>query len=357
MKKVKLRLSSSSYDIEIGAGILGQSGKRLTECGFKESAVIVTNPVVDNLYGDTIRLSLITKGFRVNTLIVPDGERQKSLETAGRLYQQLADCCAERNTPIIALGGGVIGDLAGFVAATYLRGVPLIQVPTTLLAQVDSSIGGKVAVDHNQLKNRVGSFYQPKMVISDIDTIDSLGRRQITDGLSEVIKYGVIQNPDFFTYLENNLEKVKLLDKTTLEEVVFQSARIKGKVVEEDEKDFGLRTILNFGHTVGHAVETVSDFNVSHGEAVAIGMLAAARISQRMDIFRQNELSRLENLIKRAGLPTGMADPKLEEIILVMMQDKKVQGGKIRFVLPESIGKVFLTDDVDLHMVKEALKV
>ena len=355
MEKVQLRLGNNSYDINIGPGILKQSGCQLKESGFADRLVIITNPVVNNLYGDTIRRSLTAEGFMITTLIIPDGEDQKSLKTAGRLYHELSECYAERITPILALGGGVIGDLAGFVAATYLRGVPLIQVPTTLLAQVDSSIGGKVALDHDRLKNKIGAFYQPRLVISDIDTIKTLGNKQFSNGLAEVIKYGVIQDEGFFTYLENNLDRIKLLDTETLEEVVLRSASIKAEIVEKDEKDLGLRAILNFGHTVGHAIESVSDFKVSHGEAVAIGMLAAAKVSCRMSILTQNELTRLESLIKRAGLPTRMPDPGIEKLVSAMKQDKKLLKGKLRFVLPESMGKVFISDGVNLSLVKQAL--
>ncbi len=355
MKKVRLRLGSNSYDIDIGSGILKQSGHQLKEKGFAGRLVVIGNPVVQDLYGDVIGRSLTASGFTVTTLTVPDGEEQKSLETAGRLYRELAECYAERTTPILALGGGVIGDLAGFVAATYLRGVPLVQLPTTLLAQVDSSIGGKVALDHDRLKNKIGAFYQPRLVISDIDTIRTLDDKQFTNGLAEVIKYGVIRDEGFFTYLENNLDKIKLLDTETVEEIVFRSAKIKAEVVEKDEKDLGLRAILNFGHTVGHAVESVSNFKVSHGEAVAIGMLAAARISQRMSILKQNELARLEDLIKRAGLPTRLPDPGMEKLVAAMKQDKKVLKGRLRFILPQSLGKVFITEEVDLSLVEQAL--
>lgn len=355
MKEIRLRLGSNSYDIDIGPGILKQSGHQLKEIGFDGRLVVISNPVVHDLYGDVVGRSLTASGFAVTTLTIPDGEEQKSLETAGRLYRELAECHAERTTPILALGGGVIGDLAGFVAATYLRGVPLVQLPTTLLAQVDSSIGGKVALDHDRLKNKIGAFYQPRLVISDIDTIRTLDDKQFTNGLAEVIKYGVIRDEGFFTYLENNLDKIKLLDAETVEEIVFRSAKIKAEVVEKDEKDLGLRAILNFGHTVGHAVESVSNFKVSHGEAVAIGMLAAARISQRMSILKQNELARLEDLIKRAGLPTRLPDPGMEKLVAAMKQDKKVLKGRLRFILPESLGKVFITEEVDLSLVEQAL--
>ncbi|MDD4984433.1 MAG: 3-dehydroquinate synthase [Dehalococcoidales bacterium] len=356
MKKLRLRLGSNSYDIAIGSGILKQSGHQLKERGFAGGRlVVISNSVVHDLYGDVVGHSLTASGFTVNNLTIPDGEEQKSLETAGRLYRELAECYAERTTPILALGGGVIGDLAGFVAATYLRGVPLIQLPTTLLAQVDSSIGGKVALDHDRLKNKIGAFYQPRLVISDIDTIRTLDDKQFTNGLAEVIKYGVIRDEGFFTYLENNLDKIKTLDAETLEEIVFRSAKIKAEVVEKDEKDLGLRAILNFGHTVGHAIESVSDFKVSHGEAVAIGMLAAARISQRMSVLAQNELARLESLVRRAGLPTRLPDPEMGKLVAAMKQDKKVLKGRLRFVLPESLGKVFITEEVDLSLVEQAL--
>jgi 3-dehydroquinate synthase len=286
---------------------------------------------------------------------VPDGEEQKSLETAGRLYNELTDFYAERTTPLLALGGGVIGDLTGFVAATYLRGLPLVQIPTTLLAQVDSSIGGKVAVNYDRLKNIIGAFYQPKLVISDIATLKSLTPRELSDGLAEIIKYAVIKDEGLFAYLERNIDKIKLLDAEALEEVVFRSAKIKAEVVEKDEKDLGLRNILNYGHTVGHAVESASDFKVEHGKAVAIGMLAAAKISNRLGILDKGELNRLRDIIKRAGLPTEIPDVRVESIIKAMKHDKKILRGRVRFILLKSIGEVFITDEVSPSLVKNVL--
>ena len=279
MRKVRVRLGSNSYEIHIGSGLLMQTGHQLKESGFAGKLVIVTTPVVKRLYGDALKQSLAQEGFKVTVLQVPDGEEQKSLEVAARLYNELTDLYCERTTPIIALGGGVIGDLTGFVAATYLRGVPLIQVPTTLLAQVDSSIGGKVVVNHGQLKNRLGAFYQPRLVISDISVLKTLPAREFIGGLAEVIKYAVIRDKEFFAYLERNLDRIKSLDEEVLEEIVYKSSRIKVEIVEKDEKDLGLRNILNYGHTIGHAIESASDFKVEHGEAVALGMLAAGRIS------------------------------------------------------------------------------
>ncbi len=355
MKEVRVRLGSNSYNIHIGPGLLMQTGARLEEIGLSDKLVIITDPTVQNLYGNTLKQSLTSSGFKVLILEVPEGEEQKSLETAGRLYHELTDFYAERTTPILALGGGVIGDLAGFVAATYLRGVPLIQIPTTLLAQVDSSIGGKVAVNHGLLKNKIGAFYQPRLVISDITTLKTLTTGELGDGLAEAIKYGVIWDEELFTYLEGNLDQIKSLDDRALETIVFRSAKIKAEVVEKDERDSGLRNILNYGHTVGHAIETVSDFKVPHGEAVAIGMLAAARISNKLDILDKNEVFRLKSVIARAGLPTEMPSLQLERLIQAMKHDKKVLQGKLRFVLPKSIGEVFITDEVSPSLMEQVL--
>jgi 3-dehydroquinate synthase len=355
MKKVKVRLGNNSYLIHIGSGILVHTGQRLKENGLTGSLIIITNPIVQRLYGNTLKQNLTNEGFKVTILQVPDGEEQKSLEVAGRLYNQLTGSSAERTTPILALGGGVIGDLAGFVAATYLRGVPLIQIPTTLLAQVDSSIGGKVAVDHGQLKNRIGAFYQPRLVIADIATLKTLDAKTLVDGLAEVIKYAVIQDKGLLTYIEDNLDKITALNDGALEEIVFRSAKIKAEIVEKDEKDLGLRAILNYGHTVGHAIESASGFKVGHGTAVAIGMLAAAKIANRMGMLDKNELLRLNRLIQRAGLPTKMPDLKVEEIIQAITHDKKVLRGKVRFILPKSLGSVFITDEVSLSLVERIL--
>ncbi|MFC1892438.1 3-dehydroquinate synthase [Chloroflexota bacterium] len=355
MRNIEVKLGVNSYQVHIGHGILPRLGSWLRQSGTADKLAIITNPSVKRLYGETLEQHLTQEGFAVTTLLVPEGEEQKSLETAGGLYRGLADFRAERTTPIIALGGGVIGDLAGFVAATYLRGLPLVQVPTTLLAQVDSSIGGKVAVDYDQLKNQIGAFYQPRLVVSDIATLSTLPAEELGDGLAEVIKYGVIADKGLFAYLEENLDQIKSFDSITLEEIVFRSARIKARVVEKDERDLGLRNILNYGHTVGHAIETVSGLTVGHGPAVAIGMVIAGRISNRLGLFSHEEQSRLERLIQRAGLPTESPVPDISGIIRAMAHDKKIRNGRIRFVLPKSIGKVFVTDEVTPALVEQVL--
>jgi len=355
MKRIKVKLGSRSYEIYIGSEILAQTGPWLKELGFAGKVVVITNPLVEKFHGEALTQSLIQAGFTTTILQIPDGEEQKSLETAGKLYLELGKCLAERTTPILAFGGGVIGDLAGFVAATYKRGVPLVQIPTTLLAQVDSSIGGKVAVDHGQLKNEIGTFYQPRLVISDVSTLKTLEPKVLSSGLAEVIKYGVIRDKRFFGYLEDNIDRIKSRDEAVLEEIIFRSAKIKADVVAEDEADLGIRAILNYGHTVAHAVESVSNFKITHGEAVAIGMVAAAKIAKALDIFNGNGLSRLENIITQAGLPTRIPDFKVEALTAAMQHDKKVRGGRIRFILPEALGKVLITDKMNLSLIEQVL--
>ncbi|OGO24662.1 MAG: 3-dehydroquinate synthase [Chloroflexi bacterium RBG_16_50_9] len=355
MEKIKVELGSNRYEIRVGAGLLLKAGPWLKEMAISGKVVIITDTNVKGLYGDALSESLTGSGLNVTTLVVSPGEEQKSLDNAGKLYHELVGSYAERTTPILALGGGVIGDLAGFVAATYMRGVPLIQVPTTLLAQVDSSIGGKTAVDHGQLKNVIGVFYQPKLVISDIDTLKTLTEDELSNGLAEVIKSAAIRDGKLFRFLENNLEKVKSLDTTVLEGVVFQTARVKATIVAQDEKETGLRAILNYGHTIGHALETTSNFQLKHGQAVAMGMVAAARISHKMGILDKSDAIRLEKIIKQAGLSAEMLDLNIQDIIQAMKHDKKVQQNKMRFVLLKSIGDAFITDEVSPSLVEEVL--
>jgi len=354
LQKIRVKLAPG-YNINIGAGIIADTGQILKELGFKDKAVIVTDPSVRALYGENLRQSLGSRGFKTMMLEVPAGEENKSLASAMRLYTELTDFGAERLTPVLALGGGVIGDLAGFVAATYMRGVPLIQIPTTLLAQVDSSIGGKVAVNHDRLKNKIGAFYQPRAVITDIETLSSLPQREIISGLGEVIKYAVIKDAAFFAELEAGIEKLLAREKPALENVVARCAAIKAAVVEKDERDTGLRNILNFGHTVGHALETISNYGIAHGQAVAIGMMAAAGIAQEMGIFQFRDLIRMRKLLKGAGLMTALPPVDVKKVMELMKRDKKVQGGKIRFILPRAIGEVFMTDEVNLALVEKAL--
>jgi 3-dehydroquinate synthase len=307
----------------------------------------VTNPVVKRLYGDKLKEDLKAAGLNVAVLVVPEGEMYKSLDQAGKLYEQLAEFQAERNTPIIALGGGVIGDLAGFVAATYMRGVPLIQIPTTLLALVDSSTGGKVAVNHGRLKNNIGTFYQPRLVMADSSTLVSLPESEFRNGMAEVIKYGAIRDVELFEIVERNpFPKAELWD-----EIITRCVAIKAEIVEQDEKDQGLRNILNFGHTVGHAIETVSNYKIKHGQGVAIGMVAAASISEQGGFCSKEVVSRIKRAVSGAGLPEKIPHLDVQKIIQAMQHDKKKTDGQVRFILLKSIGEAFIYDEIEPELI------
>jgi 3-dehydroquinate synthase len=356
MKKIYVELGDRSYEVRVGTGLLERVGFWLREKDYSGRAVIIADATVGGLYADILRRGLSVAGFTVTLLEVPPGETYKSLETATGLYDRLTEALAERTTPVLALGGGVVGDLAGFVAATYRRGLPLVQVPTTLLAQVDSSIGGKTAVDYGQLKNTIGVFYQPIMVVADIDTLKTLPDDERANGLAEVIKGAAVRNANLFKFLEININKARELHPGVLENMIAEAVRIKAEVVAKDEREEkGLRLILNFGHTVGHAVEAVSGFGLKHGQAVAIGMMAAAKISSRMGIFAESEVVRLEKLITTAGLPVKMPGLDIEAVMEAMRHDKKVRGDKIRFVLLKSIGNGFISDAVEPALVREVL--
>lgn len=355
MGKIDVRLGANSYSVYIGSGILKQTALKLKELGLNDKAIIITNPVVQRLYGDNLRQYLTDAGFNTIILEVPEGEEHKSLESAGKLYQQLTEFGAERTTPVLALGGGVIGDLAGFVAATYMRGVPLVQLPTTLLAQCDSCIGGKTAVNHGQLKNEIGTFYQPKITITDISTLKTLPKNELANGLCEVIKHAIIKDEVFFDYLEKNLDLAMALDDNVLETIITKSVQIKKEVVESDEKDTGLRNVLNFGHTVGHAIEAASHFEIAHGQAVAIGIIAAAKIGLELNTVDINTITRLKKILRIAGLLTELPQLDINIILHVMQHDKKIKSGKISFILPRSIGQVFVTDDVSPSIVEKVL--
>jgi 3-dehydroquinate synthase len=287
---------------------------------------------------------------------VPDGEAYKSLNWASRLYDIMVEHRMDRRSPVIALGGGVIGDLTGFVAATYMRGVPFIQVPTSLLAQVDASVGGKVAVDHPRGKNLIGAFYQPELVLISLDTLRTLSDRELRAGLAEVIKYGVIADEALFVYLERHIERVLARDEDALAHLVARSCEIKAEVVAGDEREQGRRAMLNFGHTTGHALEAHLGYgSLLHGEAVAIGMLAAARLAERMGMLDAAPVERIRNLVERTGLPVFCGNMDIEAVMNLMQHDKKAVGGRLRFVLPTRIGEVILRDDVDEADIRAAL--
>jgi 3-dehydroquinate synthase len=356
MRTVEVKLNQGNYQILIGQGLLITAADNLKQLGSGKRVIMVTHPSVKQLYGDALQNNLKAAGMSPEVLEVPEGEENKSLEQASRLYHELSRLQAERTTTILALGGGVIGDLAGFVAATYMRGMPLVQVPTTLLAQVDSSIGGKTAVNQGKIKNTIGVFYQPSLVIADIAALKTLPENEFVNGMAEIIKYGIIQDEVLFRLLENNVERVKNRDESFLEEIVFRCASIKADVVGKDEKDTGLRNILNFGHTLGHAIETVSDFGIGHGKSVASGMIIASRISRKMGLLSESEFNRIKYIICQYGLPVQTSGWDVKELMQATQYDKKRASGRMRMVLVRKIGEVFISEGVNPNLVQETLE-
>lgn len=341
-------LGGRSYDIVIGTGLHRQVADFLKPLKLGKKVLVVTNPTVNQLYGETVTQSLAKGGYTVTVAEVPDSEGAKDLAQAAKLYDVMFDAALDRHCPVLALGGGVVGDLAGFVAATYMRGVPFVQVPTTLLAQVDSSVGGKVAVNHPQGKNIIGAFHQPRLVITDTNTLATLDKRDVLSGLAEVIKAAAIMDGEFFGWLEDNLHRVLALEPQALAHVIEISCAIKAKVVEADETEQGMRAILNYGHTIGHGVETLSGYGAfRHGEAVAMGMVAEALLAEKLGLLTSNDVSRLKALLVKAGLPWEIPrDIDASELIAAMYKDKKVLDGSLTFALIEGIGQAVIRRDV-----------
>ncbi len=306
---------------------------------------VVTNTTVGPLYLDALRTSLSSAGVQVFPIVLPDGESYKNSATLNTIYDALLTQRMERKATVIALGGGVIGDLAGYAAATYLRGVDFIQIPTTLLAQVDSSVGGKTGINHPLGKNMVGAFYQPKLVLADTDTLNTLPARELSAGLAEIIKYGLIRDPDFFAWLEAHMDDLLAHDPAALAYAIHRSCQNKAEVVAADERESGQRALLNLGHTFGHAIEAGMGYgNWLHGEAVGTGMIMAAELSQRLGWLSADDVSRIRLLILRAGLPGVAPALGLEAYLNLMGLDKKVEGGKLRFVLLKKIGEALITE-------------
>ena len=344
MEVVNVDLGARAYPIYVGAGCLGELGARLAETRCGARVAVVTNTTVADLYLGRVMTSLGDARFDAATIHVPDGEEHKNLAWLAFVYDKLIDVGVERDGAVLALGGGVVGDIAGFAAATYLRGIPCVQVPTTLLAQVDSSIGGKTGINHAAGKNLIGAFAQPRFVLADVDTLRTLPKRELTSGLAEVIKYGIILDPALFTLLEEQLPAVQRLDRELMTRIVRTSCTLKALVVGEDETESGYRAILNFGHTIGHAIESLTEYKqFLHGEAIAIGMVAAARISSRLGFCSDADVQRIHRIIQRYGLPTEIPDDlRGPTLALAMRTDKKARGGNVNFVCIEGLGKTRL---------------
>lgn len=341
MRTITVNLGERSYPIHVGENDLAEIGSLLGRMRLGKKAAIVTDRNVAGLYLPAVEASLRRAGFEVAVLSLPEGEEHKNLSSVTAIYDRLIANRFERGSTLIALGGGVVGDVTGFAASTFLRGIAYVQIPTTLLAQVDSSIGGKTGVNHAQGKNLIGAFYQPRLVLIDVAVLDSLPRREIIAGLAEVIKYGVIADSGLFALLERRLEDLLALKRDILQEIVVASCAIKARVVEQDERESEYRAVLNFGHTVGHALEAVTGYErFLHGEAVAIGIVQAARISVREQTCGAPIYDRIHGLVSRAGLPTEIpGDIDVVELVQRMEVDKKAAGGRIKFVLCEDIGR------------------
>jgi len=359
LKSIGLNLSGREYKILIGSDLLSETATLLREAIPCDRVVVITNIDINRIYGKKLKKHLESKGIESLFLELPEGEIHKTLDMAAHIYPQLINHFAERNTPILALGGGVIGDLSGFVAATYQRGVPLIHLPTSLLSQVDSSIGGKVAVNHGGVKNIVGSFYQPRLVIADTGCLKTLPEKEFACGMAEIIKSAAIGSSELFRLLETNTQAVKDRSPEVMEDIISQTAAIKAGIVCQDETDRGIRNILNFGHTLGHALESTSSFSQSHGAAVAIGMCFAARLSVRLGLCENETALRLEKLIADFGLPTNPKDIDPDKIIEAMHHDKKVSDGRIRFILLKRPGEALIAENIlkpDVLSVLEEMK-
>jgi len=360
MRTVKVPLGNRSYNIVIGRGLLKGLGVACQKLKLGARCAVISDSNVARRFGKAAQQSLARAGFDALLIVVPAGETAKSLKTVQACYDRLARHRLERKSFIVALGGGVVGDLAGFVAATYLRGIPFVQVPTTLLAQVDSSVGGKVGVNLQAGKNLVGAFHQPRLVLCDFDTLRTLPAREYRSGLAEIIKYGIIYDAALFQKLERDLPKLLKRDPKTLADVVARCCEIKAEVVGQDETDGGLRAILNFGHTIGHALEAISGYGkYLHGEAIAIGQVAAAELSARLTGLPVADVGRIRVLFQRAGLPVAVKlDASARKRLLAAMKlDKKVSGGEIKFVLAGRIGKVEHGRNVPLSFIQDILRV
>ncbi|MBM3174440.1 MAG: 3-dehydroquinate synthase [Chloroflexi bacterium] len=344
--------SSGCYPVYVGWGLLEKLGDKMKLVGLSGTANIISDETIFAIYGAKVKDALGDGGFKANYYTVPPGETSKSIEHVARIYDFLVGHRVERKDVIVALGGGMIGDLAGFVAATFLRGLSLVHIPTSLVAMADASIGGKVAVNHPKGKNLIGAFYQPRLVLADVRTLETLPKRELVSGWSEVIKHGLVLDAGLLAFLESNVDKLTSLTPDAVSKAVSWSMRSKAEVVTQDEKETGKRIVLNYGHTIGHGIEAATKFErFLHGEAVAIGMVGAAKLSNRLGHLSQHGVARHEEILRKYGLPTNCSGLKLEDVLAAMKSDKKIRSKAIRWVLLEDIGRVMVKDDVPWEQV------
>ncbi|MEI7542800.1 MAG: 3-dehydroquinate synthase [bacterium] len=357
MKTISLELKSNPYNIYIGRDILSQAGVLLKKTAAGKKVMIVSNKKIYGLYGKKLSTSL-SKYFEVSVFLMPDGEKYKTINTVNKIYDAAAANRLDRNSVIVALGGGVVGDTAGFAAATYMRGIEVVQIPTSLLAMVDSSIGGKTAVDLKAGKNLAGAFHQPLLVLIDLNTLQTLPNEEYINGMAEVIKYGIIMNAPFFNYIKKNSAKILKKDKIAVSKIVEESVQSKAKIVAKDEKEItGLRAILNYGHTIGHAIEAESGYkSLKHGQAITIGMLAAANIALDMKICKANTVAEQLEVFKAFDLIKPLKKLNIENIVSRLLNDKKVKNGKVSFVLANKIGIAKLNKNIPMAVIKAELK-
>lgn len=350
MDTITVGLGERSYKIHFGRQIIKEIGVLCRDIHMGRSVAVVTNPVVGALYFEAVKRALSEAGFIVHLIEIPDGEEYKSIETLQVIYDRLIDLSLDRGAFVVALGGGVVGDIAGFAAATYLRGIPFVQVPTTLLAQVDSSVGGKTGVNHKRGKNLIGAFYQPRLVVVDTATLDSLPEREYLSGLAEVAKYGIVLDRNLFDFMTANAEKLLARDKDSLLVVTKSSCAIKASIVEKDEREAGLRAVLNYGHTIGHAVETLTGYKAyTHGEAVAIGMAQAAKFSESQGFSSREDTNRIIELLKALRLPVDTPHFSISAYTGALLHDKKAREGGINFVFNKGIGDFRISRISDLY--------
>lgn len=355
MIKLNINLNERSYPIYITTDYSDLKSS-LDHAKINGKIVLITDTNVDKHQAEMCMESLKAYEGEVHKYVIEAGEKSKNLDTVKNIYRFLIDLKLDRNSTLIALGGGVVGDITGFVAATFLRGINFVQIPTSLLAQSDSSVGGKVGVDFNGSKNIIGAFYQPKFVYININTLRTLPKRELQAGLAEVVKHGIIQDADFFDYIDYNINKIFGFDEGVLQYITKVNCSIKGNVVEQDEKESGLRAILNFGHTIGHAIETVMDFELLHGECVSLGMIGAFRMAQYLEMLDPALVDKVQNTLMKIGLPVKLEGIDVDKVYNQMFFDKKIKGNKLNFILPrKNIGEVIQCTIDDEELIKRAI--
>jgi 3-dehydroquinate synthase len=357
LQKLLVSLGERSYTIQIGSGLLSSLGEVCNELALGSTAAIVTNSTVGRFYADTVQASLEKIGYVTHLVEIPDGESFKNSATLTSIYDALLEAGLGRDSFLVALGGGVVGDITGFAASTFLRGVPFVQVPTTLLAQVDSSVGGKTGINHALGKNLIGSFYQPSLVLIDTETLATLPEREYLSGMAEVLKYGVVCDGDFFGFISENVENLLKRDMDCLKETIRKSCSIKASVVERDEKEGGYRAVLNYGHTFAHAIERLTNYTAFlHGEAVAIGMVQAARLSELKGYAVQNDTESIIDLLKSLGLPVNLVPFPVDHYYKALLKDKKMRAQGINFVFNKGIGDSVIENVSDWDFLLQVVR-